>query len=63
MMLAVAGRHAGGCRPAGRPGRGVGCSPECVLLQAENVTGRQQDLMKIAENTKKNLENEVSGYR
>lgn len=30
---------------------------------AENATGRQQDLMKVSENTKKNLENEISGYR
>ncbi|KIZ06593.1 Coiled-coil domain-containing protein [Monoraphidium neglectum] len=30
---------------------------------AENATSRQSDLVRVAENTRKNLENEINGYR
>lgn len=30
---------------------------------AENATGKQLDVLKVAENTRKNLEHEISGYR
>mmetsp|Transcript_826 Transcript_826/g.1952 ORF Transcript_826/g.1952 Transcript_826/m.1952 type:complete len:874 (+) Transcript_826:61-2682(+) len=34
-----------------------------LKTQAENATVRQQDLVKINENTKKNLEQEIQGYK
>jgi hypothetical protein len=34
-----------------------------LKTQAENATQRQMDLVKINENTKKNLEQEIQGYK
>jgi hypothetical protein len=33
-----------------------------LALQAENATSRQSDLVRVAENTRKNLENEINGW-
>ena len=35
----------------------------CFALQAENATQKQVDLIKINDNTKRNLEQEVQGYK
>lgn len=32
-----------------------------VSAQAENATSKQSDLVRVAENTRKNLENEING--
>jgi len=35
----------------------------CVWAQAENSTQKQLDLIKINDNTKRNLEQEIQGYK